>query len=85
MRDCKLWSLHCFGGWNTNAVLFNACDACEWKNGDDNGRHAGGSGRENGAVHGDEAVMKAPEIVHFVQLRLIENGSENGSKMGQQK
>ena len=31
MRDCKLWSLHCFGGWNTNAVLFNACDACEWK------------------------------------------------------
>lgn len=29
--------------------------------------------------------MKAPEIVHFVQLRLIENGSENGSKMGQQK
>ena len=45
MRDCKLWSLHCFGGWNTNAVLFNACDACEWKNGDDDGRHAGGSGR----------------------------------------
>ena len=45
MRDCKLWSLHCFGGWNTNAVLLNACDACEWKNGDDDGRHAGGSGR----------------------------------------
>ncbi|WP_337601734.1 hypothetical protein [Dysosmobacter welbionis] len=26
--------------------------------------------------------MKAPEIVHFFQLRLIENGSKNGSENG---
>ena len=26
-------------------MLSYACDACEWKNGDDDGRHAGGSGR----------------------------------------
>ena len=24
-------------------------------------------------------MMETPEIVHFVQLRLIENGAENGS------
>lgn len=47
--------------------------------------NAGGSGRENGAVHGDEAVMKAPEIVHFVQLRLIENGAKNGAENGSAK
>ncbi|WP_317335003.1 hypothetical protein [Dysosmobacter welbionis] len=29
--------------------------------------------------------MKAPEIVHFFQLRLIENGSKNGSENGSGK
>lgn len=29
--------------------------------------------------------MKAPEIVHFVQLRLIENGAKNGSENGSGK
>jgi len=29
--------------------------------------------------------MKAPEIVHFVQLRLIENGAKNGSENGSAK
>lgn len=29
--------------------------------------------------------MNIPEIVHFVQLRPIENGAKMGQKMGQEK